>query len=267
MPLRDTFSRTLHDQARPVAVWAVLIGLLTAFYMALYPSIGSIAELQRMLDSMPEAFRALFMSQGVDLTTPVGYLNVELFSFTGPLVLLAYTLSAGAGATASEEERGTIDLLLSTPVSRVRVLLEKALAIGSYTVLLGLAVLLGVVLGAVVSGVEIDVGRVLAGVTSLTLLSLAFGGIGLLIGAISGRRVVALGIGGALVLVSYVLNAMAPLVDWLAPFRPLSPFYLYIGGDPLGRGLDPLHAGLLLALALLTTGAAALAFDRRDLRT
>ena len=37
-----------------------------------------------------------------------------------PLLLLIAAIGAGAGAIAGEEERGTLDLLLSLPVSRRR---------------------------------------------------------------------------------------------------------------------------------------------------
>ena len=42
-----------------------------------------------------------------------------------PLLLLVAAIGAGARAIAGEEERGTLDLLLSTPVSRRRLALEK----------------------------------------------------------------------------------------------------------------------------------------------
>lgn len=267
MPLRDTFSRTLHDQLRPVTIWGLAIFLLVAFYTALYPAIGAMDEIQHMLDQLPPAFKALFAAEALDLSSAEGYLKVELFSFTGPLMLLAYAVAAGSGATAAEEERGTIDLLLSMPVTRTQVVLQKTAAFLLLTVLLGVCMWLGVVLGAIVGPVSIDLGHIAGAIVSLVLLALSFGAIALFLGALTGRRSLAIAITALLILVTYMLNAMGTLIDWLEPFRPLSPFYLYLGGDPLTKGVQLAQAAMLLLIAVVASALAVVAFDRRDLRT
>jgi ABC-2 type transport system permease protein len=266
MRLRDTFTRTLHDQVRPVGAWSIVGFLLAAMYMGLYPSIGAMDEIEAMLDQMPDAFRALFAAEGLDLSSPEGYLNVELFSFVGPLLVLAYTIGAGSGATAAEEERGTIDLLLSTPVTRARVVLDKAAASGLLTLGLAGAMWAGVAFGAFVGGVAIDLARVGGAIALLTLMSTVFGAIALLLGALTGRRMLSIGITAALVLIAYLVNALGTLIDWLEPWRPLSPFFHYTGSDPLTNGFQAGPALLLAALTAAGVAAAVLAFDRRELR-
>ena len=61
----------------------------------------------------------------VDYTTPEGYLQSELFSFLAPILLIVYTIGAGARAIAGEEEAGSLDLLLSTCRSRRRRVLVR----------------------------------------------------------------------------------------------------------------------------------------------
>lgn len=266
MRLRDTFTRTLHDQLRPVVLWSIGAGLLVSFYMALYPSIGSMNEIQTMLDQMPPAFRALFAAEGLDLTTPEGYLNVELFSFVGPLLVLAYTVAAGSGATAAEEERGTIDLLLSTPVTRPRVVLEKAAALGLLTLVLGLGMWLGVAVGALVGGVSVDLLRVAGALLAMLLMGAGFGALAMLLGALTGRRTLSLAVTAGLIIAGYMVNALGTIVDWLEPFRPVSPFYHFQGSDPLAHGLQAGPTAVLLAIILAGVAGAVVAFDRRELR-
>ena len=50
-----------------------------------------------------------------------------------PLLLLIAAIGAGARATAGEEERGTLDLLLANPISRRRLVLEKLAALAAET--------------------------------------------------------------------------------------------------------------------------------------
>ena len=125
--LRSVALKMLHDQWRILAVWSVLAAILAAFYLSLYPSIGSVDEMRRLLDAMPPELRAMFSIEGADLGTPAGYLNMELFTFMLPLIVAAVTVTAGSGATAGEEERGTLELLLANPIGRWRIVVEKAL--------------------------------------------------------------------------------------------------------------------------------------------
>ena len=74
-----------------------------------------------------------------------------------------------------------------------------------------------------------------------------------------------MGVGGASGVYAYMLNALAPLIDWLQPFQVASPFYYYIDSNPLFNGLDPLHAGVLIGLSVVFVVVAIVTFERRDL--
>lgn len=263
--LRSVWVKVLHDQWRLLLGISVLAGSLAGMYLAFYPSIGMAKEMQTLLDSLPPALMALFASQGLDLSTPEGFLNMELFSFLGPIFVMIYAATVGGGATAGEEERGTLDLLLANPIARWRVVVEKAAAMTIGLAILSAAMLLGVVLVSVVMQIDIDAGKVAAALASNGLLGLSLGGVALLIGALTGRRMLAVGGTMTVAVASFFVNGLAPLVDWLAGLRPWSLFYHFIGYDPLNNGLDPLHAGVLLAVAVVGATAAALAFEQRDL--
>ena len=64
---------------------------------------------------------------------------------------------------------------------------------------------------------------------------------------------------------AYFLNAVAPVVEVLEPFRKLSPFYYYISAEPLRNGLDPAHAAVLIGLTVVLLVVALVAFERRDI--
>jgi len=104
--LPSVFGKVVHDQWRATLAWAVASAALAAFYLALYPSLGGVAELRAMLEAMPPELRAIFLTEGLDLGTPAGYLNMELFSFVLPLVVAGYGVAVGSAAIAGEEERG-----------------------------------------------------------------------------------------------------------------------------------------------------------------
>lgn len=263
--LRSVFGKAVHDQWRMVLGWAAFSAIWPAMYVALYPSIGGISEMQQMLEQLPPAIREFFASSSLDLSTPEGFLNLELFTFVGPLLILAYTVVVCGGATAGEEERGTMDLLLANPLPRWRVVVEKSAAFALGTIVIGAGMWLGAAAGSVAVGVDLDLGLVAQAVVSAILLGFALGGLALALGALTGRRWLAAGVSLMVAVAGFFLNGLGALVDWLEPWRPISPFYLYIANNPLSNGLDPVHALALVAWAVIGGAVAVVAFERRDL--
>ncbi|MGH3372312.1 MAG: hypothetical protein ACRDPR_20185, partial [Nocardioidaceae bacterium] len=85
--LRNVFTKTLRDHWRAIASWGLGLGLLTAFELAVYPSIRDRAEeMNRLVAAYPEALRAMFGLE--DFTSGAGFLTAELFSLVVPLVMV-----------------------------------------------------------------------------------------------------------------------------------------------------------------------------------
>ncbi|HET9657568.1 MAG TPA: ABC transporter permease subunit [Kineosporiaceae bacterium] len=262
--LRTVATKTLFDQRRALLGWAMSLLALVGMYAAIWPSIKNQPSMNDFLNQMPEAFRALFAMSGADMSTPVGYVQVELLSFMGPMLLLIYTVTSGASAVAGEEDRHTLDLLLANPVGRGRVLVEKLLAMVAGAVLLAAVLAVALVVEGAPAGMDLPVGKVVAAMAHLCLLSLVFGALAAALGAATGHVGAARGIPAVVAVAAYVLNGLGGVVDWLKPVRQLSPFYQYAGHDPLRNGLSWTSAGIALATVAVLTVAAVIAFRRRD---
>jgi len=264
MPL-SIVGKVLHDQWRALAVWTILSGVFAAFYLSLYPSIGAVEQMQQLLDSMPPALRAMFAAEGVDIGTPAGYLNVEFFTFLVPLLVFAVSLPAAGGATAGEEERGTLELLLANPVRRWRVAVEKFIAMTCETAIVVAGIWVALAVTARIAGIDLALGRVAAALASAGLLGLVIGTLAMAIGALTGSRMLCIGFALAVAVGGFFINALAPLVEGLKAWQVISPHYHYIGYDPLANGLDAGHVVALLSAIAVFLGLAVLAFERRDL--
>ena len=264
--LRNAFLKTLRDARRAIAWWTLGLIAMTALMVAVYPSVRDNPDLNKMVEDYPDAFKAfLGLGENVDYTSPAGYLNSELFSFMVPLLLLVAAIGAGARATAGEEERGTLDLLLANPISRRRLVLDKLAALLAEIVVLALVLWLALVIGAAAVGMHISAAHLAAAITAAALLATAYGAIALFLGALLGRRGAAIGITAAGAVAAYLLSSLAELVTFLEPLRVASPFYHYAANNALQAGLAPAHIAVLLALALVAACAALVAFERRDL--
>jgi ABC-2 type transport system permease protein len=262
--LETVFAKTIREQRRALAWWAAGFVLTVAMYASFWPSVrANAAQFTRYLEDFPEVVRNLL--GGVDYGTPEGYLQSELFSLLAPIMLLVYAIGAGARAIAGEEEAGSLDLLLSMPLRRRRVLADKfaALVVAAF----GLVVVLWV--SILLLGPPFDLRPDVGGVTAVSfnafLLGVAFGSLALAIGAATGSKALAIGAPSGVALVTFILNALAPSVDWLEPARLLSPFYYFTGGRPILNGLDPVHALVLATISAVTIAYAVWAFERRDL--
>lgn len=258
----NIFLKTLHDQRRAIVGWSVGILLLVSIMGAVWPSVRDMPDLEEFLESYPEAFRELFNLE--DFATGTGYMNAELFSLMLPVLFIIFAIGRGARLIAGEEEDGTLEVLLVTPVSPTRLVLHKAAALAVAVVTLGVALLASTLLWSAIVGMGIGVGDALTGALSMVLLGIEFGWLALAVGAISGRRATAIGVAGAIAVAAYVLYAVGQLIDAVEPWQPLSPFYQALNGGPLGAGLPATYGWLILG-AVVVLATALPTFDRRDI--
>ena len=263
--MRNIFFKTLRDRRRSLLFWGVGLAVLAAFMIAFYPVIRDATFISEYLESFPEEFLALFAGDVIDYSSPDGFLNGELFFLMYPLLLLIYAVGFGSDAIAGEEERSTLDLLLSNPINRWRVVLEKFVAMVACTLLLTFIFWATLAIGGAAIDMGLNLIRLAAVCFSGALLAIAFGSVALAIGCARGKRGLGIAVGGALGVYGYMLNALAPLIDWLEPFQVASPFYYYIDANPLANGLNPVHAAVLIGLAAIFLVIAVLTFERRDL--
>lgn len=263
--LRNIFLKTLRDRRRSLLFWGGGFVILGAVLIAFYPVIREATFISDYLESFPKEFLALFAGEVTDYASPEGFLNGELFFLMYPLLMLVFAVGFGSDAVAGEEERSTLDLLLSNPLKRWRVVLEKFAAMVICVLLLTVVFWATLAIGGAIIDMGLNLVHLAAVCFSGMLLGLTFGTIALAVGCARGKRGIAMGAGGALAVYAYMLNALAPLLDWLEPFQVASPFYFYIDANPLSNGLNPLHAGVLIGLTIIFLVIAVVTFERRDL--
>jgi ABC-2 type transport system permease protein len=263
--LRNIVLKTLRDRRRSLLFWSIGFIALGVILISFFPVIRDVPFISEYLEAFPEEFLALFAGEVTDYTSPEGYLNGEVFFLMYPLLLLVFAIGFGSGAIAGEEERGTLDLLLANPLQRWRLVLEKFIAMLICTLLLAFTFWATLAIGGAAIDMGLNLVRLAAICFSGFLLATAFGSVALAMGCARGKSGISLGVGGALAVYGYMLNALAPLIEWLEPFQILSPFYFYIDANPLTNGLNAVHAAILIGLTAIFLVIALISFERRDL--
>ena len=262
----EVLTRTLAERRRPLAWWALGIALLVALNVAFYPSVRDSSGLADYSKDLPKAMRALFAGGETNLISPTGYLNSQIFALMGPLVLLIFGIGLGSWAVAGEEERGTLDLLLAQPLRRADFVLQRFAALALLVLILTATLLATVALGARIVDLNIAFGHLLAASGSVALLTLLFGAVALAVGSIWPGRGRAIAIASGLAIAAWMLDGFGQAVDFLDPWRPLSPYYQALGTNPLRDGVPWPSWALLAGLTALVVGAAVVGLKRRDLR-
>jgi ABC-2 type transport system permease protein len=100
-----------------------------------------------ILGALPQGLLKVIGAEQIDLTSPLGMLS---FGYIHPLpwaALLTWIIGRASDAIAGDVERGTMDLLLAQPVSRIRVMLTHLMVISIGLVLISLTMWLGTYLG------------------------------------------------------------------------------------------------------------------------
>jgi ABC-2 type transport system permease protein len=239
----------------------VVLGLILGGYAFFALAIsGSLSQtLDTLTKNMPESLKAF-----VGSNVPGGYVVGETFTLIAPIALVAYAVIAGASAVAGEERDGTMSMLAAQPVTRTRVLLAKAGALGLSLVAVTALFWAGMALADLAYGSQLTAGGLAAGTIHLLFLGLAFAAIALALGAATGRPEIASSAAGGIAVAAYLTNAMLPL-SGLGRWAELSPWYYALGSDPLRHGIDFAHLGVLTGLGAVAVVVAVLTFRRRDL--
>jgi len=257
---------TLKQRKWSTLWWSVGLVAYITLTLIFYPSIkNQTAQLDKSFDQIPQSAKALF-TDTQDLFTPVGYLSSQLFYLMLPLLLAVLAIGLGSSLIAREEDSGTIELLLSRPVSRSSLLVQKALA-GLVILFVVSAVCLLVILG-LNNAVGLHIGAEPIAVATLYSFALAalFGAVALAV-ASTGRagRLASVGVAAMVGLASYLVASLSSVVSWLEWPAKLAPNHYYHPAEILSGHYEwwPL-VGYTAVIAVLLV-AAVTSFRRRDI--
>jgi ABC-2 type transport system permease protein len=258
-PAQALVESHLSDRRRSLLAWGLPLGLWSAFIVAIYPSVQD--ALSSAVQNYPDALKEAF---GVGELNTVGqYLYAEMLSLIAPLAVGYLAARAVASGLSGASESGRLDVVLSAPVSRRRVV-----ASGFAATAIELAIVLGIALaltmaGSAVAGADLAFGDALAGFANVWPLALLTAAIAIVVTGWSLRTSVVTGVAAGALVTMYVLDLVGRLDPDLDGLRYASVFRYY--GNAVADGIDAAaFAGVtLVAVALAAVGATL--FGRRDL--
>lgn len=245
--------------------YALVVAIYGVAVAAIYPTVLETAELfEPYLELLPSGVLEAFEMSG-GISSPGAYFGSQFFQVW---VIVAAMLAIGLGTrgAAGENASGTIEIALSTPLSRTRYLVTTIA-----TQALGVALLAAVAVVSVLAiGPLIDVSFDLGAFVAVGVLSFAFGcaiaGVATLVSVVTLDRGRSIGFGALVLILMYLLIVVALLessVDWL---KYLSAFHYYRPAAIIDRGVVPAgETALFGAIAIASWALAMWRFRTRDL--
>jgi ABC-2 type transport system permease protein len=247
------------DRRRSVLAWGLPLGLMSAFIVAIFPSVED--SISKAVEGYPQGLKEAF---GIgQLSNVEQYLQAEMLSLIVPLAMGYLGVRAIASGLTGAAESGRLDVLLSAPVSRRRLVAAGFLATAAElaAVLLVTGLLTGV--GSVLAGAGLDAAAAAEGFANVWPLALLFAGFGAIAAGFSLRTGVVTGSVAGLLVAMYVIDLVGRLDPDLSGLRYLSVFKYY--GNALEDGIEPLAFAGVTAAACLLALLGAWLFERRDL--
>ena len=262
MWFKSVFLKSLRDYRVAILGWGIGMGLVIVSPMASVAELVKTPEARAALVSLAASFS--WNADAIKADTIGGYATFKIGIFI--FLMVVWPILAGSRMLRGEEDRASLDVLLSVPRSRVRVAVEKLAAM--WTALLAMAVLIGILayLGGLAFKADFTLVDALLFGLNLALICAVFGAVALLVSQFTHERGPSAGWTAGLLLVLTVVDVVhrvIPNTEWISR---LSPIYYYNLSKPLIAGYGA-NAGAMLflaALALILSGAAIWLFARRD---
>jgi ABC-2 type transport system permease protein len=264
--MRSMYLKTLYDKRFFVLGWTLGFAAIAALLASFYPAMHQDGAIDSLLKNMPPAFKGLIGNLG-DLSQFDTYIASQLFDIRVPLIAGIMAIILGLGLSVSDEEKGELRTVLSLPLSRTKLFIQKWSAMVSIMAVIVAGMVAGIyaVLPFITISAEISAENVvrLAGMTLLVMVT--FGTIPFAIGFATGKRAVAAGMSIITIIGSFILSTFGQAVEWLADYEKLSLLHYFPAVDIVKNGIDYVDVIVFVVVTILFGVIALLAFRRRDI--
>lgn len=214
-------------------IWTASIGFLLAVCIFLFPEMkGEMDGMSELFSSMG-SFTAAFGMDRLNFGTLTGYYAIECGNVLGLGGAFFAALSA-VGILSKEEKDRTAEFLLTHPVSRVRIITGKFVAVliqitAMSLIIYALSVGSMAVIGENVPWKEMSLLHLAYYILQIELAGICFG-----ISAFIGKGSVGIGLGIAVIM--YFLNLIANIAEVAEFLKYITPFGYCDGADIVANG-------------------------------
>ena len=255
--------RTMKDNWKISLIISLIFMGLVTMYSASFPAFkDSIDEIMGTIEgSSFEFFRGFEY-----MNTYAGFVAVEAYELFWILILGILVGFVAASLISREVEGKTIDLLMSNPVSRRQLVLQKYLGIIPFILFVNIATMLTVMGITVVIGEELNFGYLAFTHAGSIIYFLTIASIGMLVSVIIDEKMKASIYTIAIVVGMFLFDSISRLIPDYESLGYLSLTHYYVPTDILINGnVDVGGLVVLIVITLLCLFASLIYFDYRNI--
>ena len=245
--------------------WSIGVVGFVALYILSYIAVKDQAqELEKTLGSLTSSAGSFF--GGNDLFSPIGYLSSKMYYVSLPILLIIMILTLVSSLMSKDESDLTVELALSRPISRSKLMTAKAITV---LIIIGIVALISYIVAAIcvsIAGVDISQTNLLITHLLTFAFSASFGAVAFAMIAasrltrkIAGVAAIMLSFGG------YILSSLAGMVDGLKFTAKLFPYHYFdtvsLLHGTIGKGLIIYLAGCFVIVGIVSW----IGYSRRDI--
>ncbi|KXA93946.1 hypothetical protein AKJ40_00205 [candidate division MSBL1 archaeon SCGC-AAA259M10] len=252
---------TVKENLKTTFVLSLIFMGMAAMYAGFYPSFKG--NLEELMKNFPEMG---FIRGFESFASYPGFLNAELYQIFWILILAIIFGYISASLISKEIEGKTMDMLLSNPIHRYRIVLEKFLG------LLPLILVVNFATMASVYGITLAIGEELEFFNLLTThifsipYFLAITSLGIFVSTIINKKMKASMVVMAVVIGSYIFESVSLLAPDYEKLGLISLTHYFNPAETLVEGsIDIIGTITLIAVTVVFLLMAMVYFERRDI--
>lgn len=255
--------QTIKDYWKPTLILTLLFSGMAALYAGMFPAFE---EMMVEMDESGALDPFAFIPGYEDMASYVGFLNIEMYQIFWVLILGIIIGFLAAASIAKEIESKTIDILMSNPVSRKQIIIEKFLGLLPMVLIINFVAMLTIMMITVVIGEELNFWYLT--LTHIISLPYFFSivAIGLFISTLFDEKMKASVVMMAVVVAMFIFDSIAEMIPDYEALGLISLKHYFQPYNALKLGEINLTANLVLTLVtVIALIAAVFYFDWKDI--
>ena len=216
-------------------IWSLVIGFMLGICVLIYPEMASEMEIVSDIFSNMGSFSSAFGMDSLNFGEFMGYFAIECGNTLG-LGGGFFAAVLGISMLAKEEKQKTAEFLLTHPLKRRKIVLEKWLAMMLQIAILNISVLCICFLAVLAVGVDYSVSKILLLFLVNFIMQIEIASITFMLGALFAKIGVGAGIGISVLF--YFLNLLSNLSGDVEFLKFVTPYGYKNGADILKNGID-----------------------------
>ncbi|HEX3049230.1 MAG TPA: ABC transporter permease subunit [Aggregatilineaceae bacterium] len=266
------YKKAMRDSQRTMLWLSIGLGLYALLMVSFYPMMQAQEDsYKEMLKSYPKEMMSVFMGGDFDpdtySLTDIGTFVQTYFMLYGIVIIGALAVVQAFNAITNAERDGTLDVMMSLPVSRRQMFTGRALATISMILIVLTFSIAGFWAGSLIwTEFDINLIELAVGLYGSFFLLTVFTGLSYLLAAVVPSSKHYAGAVAYLALIgTYLIYSLSGLSDALDAIKPLMAYDYYSAGTAINDGAQWGDWAVLAVVSVLFFGLAWWFIDRKEL--